>query len=100
MIDCRYYRSKKKIFNQWIDNIDKNETKSIDSIGINLSPIVPIYAPRPLPWWGGGALNRTKSMSFLGDSAQHTGRMALPKPVSRERGVKFFLTQQIIFITY
>ncbi len=31
MIYCRYYRSKiKKFFNQWIDNIDENETKSIN----------------------------------------------------------------------
>jgi hypothetical protein len=38
----------KKIFNQWIDNIDENETKSIDRYhqyrSIDPSPIVPIYA--------------------------------------------------------
>ncbi len=48
MIDCRYYRSKiKKIFYRWIDNIDENETKSIDRYyryrSIDPSPIVPIY---------------------------------------------------------
>jgi hypothetical protein len=48
MMDCRYDRSKmKKIFNRSIDNIDENETKSIDRYhryrSIDPSPIVPIY---------------------------------------------------------
>ncbi len=36
-----------KIFNRWIDNVDENETKSIDRYyryrSIDPSPIVPIY---------------------------------------------------------
>jgi hypothetical protein len=41
-----------KIFNRWSDNIDENETKSIDRYyryrSIDPSPIVPIYGNLPL----------------------------------------------------
>ncbi len=44
-------QKKKKIFNRWIDNIDQNETNSIDRYyryrSIDPSPIVPIYGLSP-----------------------------------------------------